>query len=95
MKIEKRGKTVDITLENDLVDDYSATFIKNMKELTGTDHKRFNIDFKGVTYLDSAALSKLIVYCDKSDLEFSLKNVSIPVKNIFDIIKLDKRVLFE
>lgn len=95
MKTEKKGKTAHITIENDLIDDYSAAFIRNMKELTETDYKRFNIDFKGVTYIDSAALSKIIVYCDKSDLEFSLKNVSVPVKNIFDIIKLDKRVLFE
>ena len=95
MKTEKKGKTADMKLENDLVGDYSSAFIKNMKELTESGFKRFNIDFKGVTYVDSASLSKLIVYCDKSDLEFSLKNVSVPVRNIFDMIKLDKRVLFE
>lgn len=95
MKIEKKGKTAEIKLKNDLVDDYSATFLKNMKELVLSDFKRFIIDFKDVTYVDSATLSEIIVYCDKSDLEFSLKNVSVPVRNIFDIIKLDKRVLFE
>ena len=95
MKIEKKGKTVELKLENDLVEAYSADFIKNMRELTAGEFKRFIIDFKDVTYVDSASLSKIIVYCDKPDLEFSLKNVSVPVRNIFDIIKLDKRVLFE
>lgn len=95
MKIEKKGKTADIKLEKNLEDDYSASFIKNLKELNENDIKRFNIDFKGVSYIDSAALSKLIVFCDKPDLEFTLLNVSVPVRNIFSIIKLDKRVLFE
>lgn len=95
MKTEKKGKTADIKLENDLVGEYSLIFIRNLKELTAAEFKRFNIDFKDVKYIDSTALSKLIIYCDEPDLEFSLKNVSVPVRNIFDVIKLDKRVLFE
>jgi len=95
MKIEKKGKTVDIEFENDLTETISHEFIKKMNELIAEDMKRFNFNFAAVSLIDSYSLSNLIVFCDKPDLEFTFRNVNKAVKNIFDIIKLNKQVLIE
>lgn len=95
MKSEKKGKTVNIAIGNDLAEDHSRDFIRLMKSLISEDMKRFNLDFTGVSYVDSYALSNMIIFCDKSDLEFTFKNVKKSLMNVFEIIKLNKLVLFE
>ncbi|MFO7810083.1 MAG: STAS domain-containing protein [Candidatus Delongbacteria bacterium] len=95
MSYKKKGKTADISISGDLINEGSSDFVANMDELIKDGAKRFNIDLSGVKFIDSYSLSMLIIYCDKPDLEFLFRNVSIPVKNIFDITRLDKRVIFE
>ncbi len=95
MNIEKKGKTADVFLSGDLIGEASGEFVRKMNELVSEDMKRFNIDFSSVSHIDSYSLSNLIVLCDKSDLEFTFKNISRSVSNIFDVIKLNKQVLIE
>jgi anti-anti-sigma regulatory factor len=95
MKVEKKGKTAEIVLEKDLTDEYSTKFISDMNELVKDDIKRFNLDFSGLLMIDSASLSYLIILCEKSDLEFSFKNLSKPLITVFEITKLNRLVLFE
>jgi anti-anti-sigma regulatory factor len=95
MDIEIKGKTAEIKFSTDLIGTGSYEFVKKMNELIAEDMKRFNFDFADVSMIDSYALSNLIVFCDKPDLEFAFRNVNKAVKNIFDIIKLNKQVLIE
>jgi len=95
MNIEKKGKTADILLSEDLIGESSNEFVKKMNELVSEDIKRFNIDFTSVSHIDSYSLSNIIVLCDMPDLEFTFKKISPPVAHIFDIIKLNKQVLIE
>jgi len=95
MKIEKKGKTVDIEVENDLTETVSHEFVKKMNELVAEDMKRFNFDFAAVSLIDSYALSNLIVLMDKSDLEFTFKNINKALMNVFDIININKQVMIE
>ncbi|MBU4486153.1 MAG: STAS domain-containing protein [Candidatus Delongbacteria bacterium] len=95
MIIEKKSKTADIRIENDLIEGRSQEFVDSMKRLISEEIKRFNLDFTDLSFIDSYALSNLIIFCDKSDLEFSFKNVNKSLMNIFEIIKLNKLVLFE
>jgi len=95
MIIEKKGKTAEIKLENDITDSYSVEFIKKMNELISEDMKRFSLDFSNVSSVDSYALANMIILCDKSDLQFTFRNVKQCVMNMFVIIKLNRLVLFE
>jgi anti-anti-sigma regulatory factor len=95
MKIEQKGKTANIFLENDLTEENSLKFVETMNKLAGEEIKRFDLDFAGLDLIDSASLSRLVILCDKSDLEFSFKNLSHPMKTVFEITKLNRLVVFE
>ncbi|HQO08837.1 MAG TPA: hypothetical protein PLK90_02560 [Clostridiales bacterium] len=95
MIIEKKGKTADIVISSDLKDERSEEFVSTLSGLVEEGIHRINIDFENVTGISSNALAGLVILCDKPDIEFSFRKVTVPLMNIFGIVKLNKQVLLE
>jgi len=95
MKTEKKGKSVTVTAGKDLSGKNSKEFIETMKELIAEGVTRFTLDFSNVEFIDTLSLSNLIIFCNMNELDFSFKNVHTTLKNLFDVLRLEKKVLYE
>jgi anti-anti-sigma regulatory factor len=95
MNVEKKAKTALLTIGCDLNNSVSREFVETVKSLIAEGMKRIEIDFTSVSFVDSFAISNMIIFFNEPELEFTFKNAGKPVKKIFDIMSFEKKVLFE
>ena len=95
MITEKNGKTAVVKPGADLTEKNSEKFSGVLYALVKEDFNRFVLDMSDVKQIDPVSLGTVKVLCSRPDLEFIIRNVSPPLMNMIELVRLDSRVTFE
>jgi len=92
-KLKKGKKTATLELTGILTEDSNKKFSEGLDKLLNEESGSFNIDFKGVSIIDSMGIGKLLTYTKHfaaQDKIFSISNVSQELYSLLKELRIDR-----